>query len=113
MKSWVLAIRACSSSKVLSVSSQLGTSTSARRAAQPLAMSLAICTWRTRGNMSGARRDSMNTLGSMPRAWALASAFLRMLDRLPSMRARTGTDASYMDKDMVIAPFRVDGSAQV
>ncbi|MNW21549.1 hypothetical protein D3C71_2225300 [compost metagenome] len=47
----------------------------------------------------------MNTLGSMPRAWALASALPRMLDRLLSMRASTGMDASYMDKDMVIAPL--------
>ncbi|MDT4890572.1 hypothetical protein FQZ97_1274260 [compost metagenome] len=70
-----------------------------------MAISLAICTWRASGYMSGARRDSMNTLGSMSRAWALASAFLRMLDRLLSMRARTGMDASYMDKDMVIAPL--------
>src|SRR5262245_36195547 len=51
----VLASRALGSSKVFSVSSCLGTSTPASRAAAPLARSAAIWIWRTNGSMSGAR----------------------------------------------------------
>ena len=51
--SMVFAIRALSSPKVSSLSSCLGTSTPARRATAPFAVSQAICTWRFIGNMSG------------------------------------------------------------
>src|SRR5438046_6814446 len=74
MKSTVFAILALSSAKVSSVSSCLGTSTPARRATAPLAVSQAICTWRFIGNMFGKRRQLVNTVGSILFASACAWA---------------------------------------
>ena len=52
-KAMVLATRAFRSANVASLSSKRGGSWPARRAQVPLAMSVAICTWRDSGSMSG------------------------------------------------------------
>src|SRR3990167_7141771 len=53
----VFAMRACNSAMVFSLSSNAGMSTSARRAAPPLALSQAIRIWLARGNWSKMRRS--------------------------------------------------------
>src|SRR5258708_36809086 len=105
MKSTVFAILALSSAKVSSVSSCLGTSTPARRATAPLAVSQAICTWRFIGNMFGKRRQLVNTVGSILLASACACALSRIAERFLSMFAKRGVVAWYMEKFMGI--FRI------
>src|SRR5882672_3823229 len=97
MKSSVFAILALSSAKVSSVSSCLGTSTPARRATAPLAVSQAICTWRFIGNMSGNSRQWVKTVGSIFFASAWAWALSRMAERFLSVLARRGALAWYME----------------
>src|SRR6185437_91147 len=58
-KAMVLAIRSFNWGKVVSVSGIDGASTPASRAAPPLAASLASCTWRVNGCMSGSSRASV------------------------------------------------------
>src|SRR5712692_1838122 len=100
MKSTVLAILALSSAKVSSVSSCLGTSTPARRATAPLAVSQAICTWRFIGNMSGNSRQWVKTVGSIFFASAWAWALSRMAERFLSVLTRRGALAWYMEMFM-------------
>src|SRR5882762_799062 len=97
MKSTVFAIRALSSVKVSSVSSCLGTSTPARRATAPLAVSQAICTWRFIGNMSGNSRQWVKTVGSIFFASAWAWALSRMAERFLSALTKRGALAWYME----------------
>src|SRR5437879_4366867 len=97
MKSSVFAILALSSPKVSSVSSCLGTSTPARRATAPLAVSQAICTWRFIGNMSGNSRQWVKTVGSIFSASAWAWALSRMAERFLSALAKRGALAWYME----------------
>ena len=47
-----------------------GASKTASRAVVPLAKSVAICTWRVKGNMSGAKRQLSRTLSSILRSLA-------------------------------------------
>src|SRR5580765_8431417 len=88
MKSSVLAMRACSSSKVFSVSSCFGASTPARRATAPLAVSQQTWIWRANANMSGYRRAEVSTSGSILRASQCACALARIADRLFSIWAK-------------------------
>src|SRR5438093_536547 len=103
MKSTVFAILALSSAKVSSVSSCLGTSTPARRATAPLAVSQAICTWRFIGNMSGKSRQWVKTVGSIFFASAWAWALPRIAERFLSALTKRGVLASYME--MIIGAF--------
>ena len=73
----VLRMRATSSAKELSLLSYTGTSAPASRAAPPLALSVAICTCLTSGNMSGNSRAFNSTAGSIFRASACAGRFLQ------------------------------------
>src|SRR5205814_7056339 len=91
---------ALSSAKVSSVSSCLGTSTPARRATAPLAVSQAICTWRFIGNMFGKRRQLVNTVGSILLASACACALSRIAERFLSMFGKRGVLAWYMEMFM-------------
>src|SRR5882757_3944820 len=106
MKSTVLAILALSSAKVSSVSSCLGTSTPARRATAPLAVSQAICTWRFIGNMFGKRRQLVNTVGSILFASACACALSRIAERFLSVLTKRGVLAWYIEMFMGI--FRIE-----
>src|SRR6266446_1148164 len=105
MKSTVFAILALSSAKVSSVSSCLGTSTPARRATAPLAVSQAICTWRFIGNMFGNRRQLVNTVGSILFASAWACALSRIAERFLSMFAKRAVLAWYIE--MFMGTFRI------
>src|SRR5688500_2551452 len=116
----VLLTRAISSARVVSVSSNFGGSVPLRRAAAPLAASLAICTWRFSGIMSGYNRMAANTFGSNLRASACATAFSRMLLRLRSVSRNVGIVISYSDTLMRVLqtlgwdlarPLTVDGKA--
>src|SRR2546429_2343631 len=109
MKSTVFAILALSSAKVSSVSSCLGTSTPARRATAPFAVSQAICTWRFIGNMFGKRRQLVNTAGSILFASACACALSRIAERFLSELTKRGALAWYMEMFMGI--FRVERCA--
>lgn len=90
-----LAISACRSAKLVSVSGHDGTSAPVRREVIPLEKSAAICTWRSSGNMSGNRRACSRALGSMFFCAAWSSAFLSTSDRARSICSRTGTEAVY------------------
>ena len=70
---------------------------------QALAASLAICTWRFSGSMSGARRRPTKFEGSNLRASACACALSSQFCRLPSMRTNTGTLAEYIEMDMCVS----------
>src|SRR6266853_1409046 len=109
MKSRVFAILALSTAKVSSVSSCLGTSTPARRATAPLAVSQAICTWRFIGNMFGKRRQLVNTVGSILFASACACALSRIAERFLSALTKRGVLAWYMEMFMGI--FRIERCA--
>ena len=98
----VFATRAFSSAKLVSLSSKRGGSWPARRAAVPLAMSVAICTWRVKVNMSGARRACRMAEGSILRSAVHFSALSRMVSRLPSSRLKTPTDALCIEMFMVL-----------
>src|ERR1700691_4550775 len=102
-KSSVLAIRAFRSANLVSVSPCLGTSTPANRAAAPLAVSQAICTWRTRGCMSGNRRDWARTAESNFFAAACAAALSSMADKFVKPRVNIGIEKSYMEIDIDIS----------
>src|SRR5439155_16523600 len=106
MKSTVFAILALRSAKVSSVSSCFGTSTPARRATAPLAVSQAICTWRFIGNMFGKRRQLVNTVGSILFASAWASALSRMAERFLSALTKRGALAWYMEMFMEVSELR-------
>src|SRR6266853_1325564 len=110
MKSRVFAILALSTAKVSSVSSCLGTSTPARRATAPLAVSQAICTWRFIGNMFGKRRQLVNTVGSILFASACACALSRIAERFLSVLTKRGVLAWYMEMFMM-GIFRVERCA--
>src|SRR5882762_5453335 len=110
MNSTVFAILALSSAKVSSVSSCLGTSTPARRATAPLAVSQAICTWRFIGNMFGKRRQLVKTVGSILFASACACALSRIAERFLSVLTKRGVLAWYMEMFMGI--FRIERCAQ-
>ena len=73
----------------------------ARRAAPFLAWSVATCTWRTSGNMSGASRVFNSTAGStflaVPKACALSSA----ADRAARPTSNTGRDACDIENGMM------------
>src|SRR3979409_909961 len=109
MKSTVFAILALSSAKVSSVSSCLGTSTPARRATAPLAVSQAICTWRFIGSMSGKRRQLVKTTGSIFFASAWACALSRVRERFLSVLTKRGLLAWYME--MFMGTFRIERCA--
>src|SRR2546430_4201108 len=109
MKSTVFAILALSSAKVSSVSSCLGTSTPARRATAPFAVSQAICTWRFIGNMFGKRRQLVNTVGSILFASACACALSRIAERFLSELTKRGALAWYMEMFMEASEVR-DGA---
>ncbi|MNV97881.1 hypothetical protein D3C71_1930580 [compost metagenome] len=96
-----MAIKACRSAKLVSVSGHDGTSAPARREAMPLEKSEAICTWRSSGNMSGNRRACSSALGSMFFCAAWSSAFFSTSDRARSICCRTGTEAWYSGLVMV------------
>src|SRR5213594_2997582 len=100
MKSTVFAILALSSAKVSSVSSCLGTSTPARRATAPLAVSQAICTWRFIGNMSGKSLHWVRTVGWIFFASEWASALSRIAERFLSALTKRGALAWYMEMFM-------------
>src|SRR5437773_3687800 len=106
MKSTVFAILALSSAKVSSVSSCLGTSTPARRATAPLAVSQAICTWRFIGNMSGKSRQWVKTVGSIFFASAWAWALSRIAERFLSALTKRGVLAWYMEMIMGLPELR-------
>src|SRR6266852_3946007 len=109
MKSTVLAILAFSSAKVSSVSACFGTSTPARRATSPLAVSQAICTWRFIGNMSGKSRQWGKTVGSIFFASAWACALSRIAERFLSVLTKRGVLAWYME--MFMGTFRIERCA--
>src|SRR5258706_571769 len=109
MKSTVLAILALSSAKVSSVSSCLGTSTPARRATAPLAVSQAICTWRFIGNMFAKSRQLVNTVGSILFASACACALSRIAERFLRVLTKRGVLAWYME--MFMGTFRIERCA--
>jgi hypothetical protein len=85
---------------VVSVSSNVGASIPASRAAQSLAASQAIRTWRASGSMSGASRLWASTIGSYLRASASARPLSRKWSRCSSRARKTGTLAEYMEMDM-------------
>ncbi len=89
-QSRVLLMRALSSAKVVSLSSNFGASIPAKRAVPFLAASQAMRICAVKGSMSGARRAAHNTLTSNLRAVALASAFSRQCSRLLSAVWKTG-----------------------
>ena len=93
-------MRAFSSGKVDSVSSNLGASTPEIRATPFLAASQAISTCRVKGSMSGASRYCSRIAGSNLRASAWARPLSRIWLRLPSMVLNTGKLAE--DIDIVI-----------
>src|SRR5215472_12615560 len=68
-------------------------------------MSLAICTCRVSGSMSGARRAASNTAGSNFRCAALAAAFSRMDARLPRVCANRSADIACIETFMDL-PFQ-------
>src|SRR5688572_4622832 len=103
-KSMVLAMRACSSRNVVSVSGKLGTSTPARRAMHPLAASEAIWTCRARASMSGASRAFTKTAGSIFLASAWAAPLARMAARFSSPRTNTGPEAWYIESVIGVGP---------
>src|SRR5258708_14662458 len=109
MKSTVLAILALSSAKVSSVSSCLGTSTPARRATAPLAVSQAICTWGFIGNMFAKSRQLVNTVGSTLFASACACALSRIAERFLRVLTKRGVLAWYME--MFMGTFRIERCA--
>src|ERR1700683_4114592 len=96
-KSTVFAMRCLSSARLDSVSSCFGGSIPANRAAAPLAVSQAICTWRTNGNMSGNRRDCASADASNFFASACAAALSRIADKLVNPRVSIGTEKSYRE----------------
>src|SRR5579864_859114 len=98
----VRAMRARSSSKLLSLSAKRGGSCAARRATEFFAMSHAICTCRVRGNMSGASRALSSTPGSNLRCWAWLRPFSSSAERFPSAFANTSTDMACIEIFMVI-----------
>jgi hypothetical protein len=63
------------------------------RAPPPLAASVAICTCRTSGSISGYSRDWSSTEGSMLRSAAKAAALLSTADRASSICRQGATDA--------------------
>ncbi len=95
--------RACSSAKVVSLSSIFSASTPASRAAAFLIMSVAICTWRSSGNMSGYKRICSSTPASKPCACAWASPFTSNWRRLRKARWPTGTVAWYIERVSLMA----------
>src|SRR5438132_7013319 len=97
MNAMVLAILALSSAKVSSVSPCFGTSTPARRATAPLAVSQATCTWRFIGNISGNSLHWVKTVGWIFFASAWASALSRMAERCMSALTKRGALAWYME----------------
>src|SRR5271170_3236919 len=102
-KSAVFFRRAFKSSKVTSVSSCFGTSTPAKRAAAPLAVSQAICIWRTSGCMSGYRRDWARTAVSNFFVAAWAAALSSRVDKLFKPRVKPGIKTSYIEIDIDIS----------
>ena len=92
-------MRALSSAIVFSLSSYLGGSVSASRALPFFAWSQAICTCWMKANMLGKRRALRSTAGSMPFAWAYASALSRSAESALRPISNTGIDA--VDIDMV------------
>ena len=99
-QSSVLVMRACSSAKVISLSSNFGASIPASRAVPFLAASQAMRICEANGSMSGARRMVTNTLGSNLRAAALASALFRQCSRLDRAVWKTGRLADERVMDM-------------
>src|SRR3989344_4683736 len=99
-------MRAMSCGKLDSLSSYLGGSSPANRAAPPLALSVTIMTCRASGNMSGNRRLLTSTAGSIFFASACAAPFASTPARLVSMRINDGTDAWYMDRVMGGSPVK-------
>ena len=90
-------MRAFSSAMVFSLSSYAGTSTPARRATTPLAVSQAICTCFVMGSMSGNTRYEVRMVTSIFFASQWAWALSRMVERLPRMLTKRGTLAWYME----------------
>ncbi len=99
----VSATRFCSCSNVVSSSGNLGDSTCDRRCAANLEASLARCTWPDSGYMSGARRALTSSAGSMPLAAAWAAPFSSSVASTLKPRMKTGTEAWYMDRDMMMS----------
>ncbi len=63
-------------------------------------MSVAICTWRISGNMSGVMRVLSSTSGAMLRSAACAAPLASTPERLVRARTNTGTQVWYIVMDM-------------
>ena len=111
MNAIVLSMRAFRSAKLASSSVHLGTSWPASRATEPLAKSQAICTCRESGNMSGARRISRSTRGSILRRSADSAALSSMAASWVSARVYTGTVMAWTERLMVWTPGSGCGGA--
>jgi hypothetical protein len=96
----VLWMRACSSSMVDSLSSNLGASMPATRAMPFFTTSQAMKIWFLNGSMSGAKRSVMCTLASKLRAWASVRALSSKWLKWPSMAVHTGKQV--WDREMVM-----------
>ena len=104
----VFATRALSSAKLVSLSSKRGGSWPASRAAVPLAMSVAICTWRVKVNMSGARRDCRMAFGSSLRS---ATQALGLVENGVEVRQqlRVHADGGVVHRDVHAGPLAERG----
>src|SRR3954465_2422954 len=105
-------MRACSSGKVFSLSSNLGISAPDRRAAAPLMLLGAICTCAVKGSIAGYRREVRKAFGSIFFASQCASALAITACRFLSIERYGVTVAAYMDRDMTVSGLWLDGGGR-